>query len=689
MRRPDTPLSRIGRVLVVAVLLACAVTVRGQEAGVKRALLIGINTYQAVPSLSGSLNDVAAMREILLTRWGFDARNIRLVTESAATRAGILAALQQLAREVGPNDIVYVHYSGHGSQVQDLNGDEDDGLDETLVPADGRTPNVPDILDDELDALFARLRANTALIVLDSCHSGTATRALEIRTRSVPRDERLDLYRATATTTTRAIVPRLQSRHILMSGAAANQEALDGPVEGQDRGFFSYALSRSLAASTPNASPRAVFAGVEQELRRIQTRFGRSSMPEPQLEGPPALLDKPLLSPGANAASAVPNAASVPRVAWLEARLEANGFVTLVNGALLGAAPGSTWSLYAANERDFAPGRAIAVATVLPASSAAQTSSRDSQATLSPATARIPQGARAVMLMPAPTTSRIPIRISEVPQAQRAQIETILKRTVDNLELVGPTTPARFLIDVQANTLRLLAADGLQVVATFDAKTDQWGPAIARVVSRSTNASELLALDNPTSRLRVDAHVMGTTPATRDIVLAETRPTALHMRRPGEPRSPQNSLQLTINVNTDAYITIVDIDSEGNANLLFPNPSQRPDFLPEGRVQANLPTLIPDSLASGARAGFFWDYGPPAGLDTIRIFASSDIATARLIRDRIRTLQPGPSAVAQDLAPLRRDLTGLAVRGIVTVADTGQEPDPDWTATTLTVAVSE
>jgi caspase domain-containing protein/uncharacterized protein DUF4384 len=660
-------------------LAAASLCAWSQTQGVKRALLIGINTYQAVPSLSGSLNDVAAMREVLITRWGFDVRNVRTLTERDATRAGILSALQQLVREAGPNDVVYVHYSGHGSQVQDLNGDEEDGLDETLVPRDGRTPNVPDILDDELDAIFSKLRAGGALIVLDSCHSGTATRAVDIHTRSVPRDSRIDLYRSAATTA-RAIVPRVQARQIVMSGAAADQEALDGPVEGEDRGFFSYALSRSLAASSPNASPRTVFAGVEHELRRIQTQFGRTSMPEPQLEGPPALLDRPLLS-AIDAAAAGQNVTSGARVAWLEVRQQNNGTITLINGTLLGAAPGSTWSLYQPRDTNFTPGRALAVATVLP--TPAQSMSKDAPATVAPANVRLPEGTRAVMLMPAPGAGRIPIRISDVPPALRPQIESILTRTIRNLELAGPGAAARFLIDMRGNTLRLLAADGLQVVATFDAQTDQWGPAVARVVSRSASASELLALDNPTSRIRVSAQVMGAMPASRDIVLADTRPAPLHMRRPGEPRSAQNSLQLAITVNSDAYLTIVDVDSEGNANLLFPNVSQRPDFLPNGRVPAHVPLLIPDSLESGARAGFFWDYGPPAGLDTIRIFASTDLATARLIRDRI-------GAVRADLGALRLDLTGLATRGIVTVADTGPDAAAaDWAAATLTVSVEE
>jgi len=208
--------------------VAAAQTAATPEAGVKRALLVGINHYKSVPGLQGSVNDVETMREILMTRWGFAAGNIRVLTDEGATREKMLAALDQLVQESGPDDTVYFHFSGHGSQVQDLNGDEADGLDETIVPQDGRGGNVPDIVDDELDAIFSRLHARSAVIVLDSCHSGTATRAIDIRTRSVPQDTRIDLYRAGLTgTTTRGIVPLRQSRYVVMGGAAAKKPWMD------------------------------------------------------------------------------------------------------------------------------------------------------------------------------------------------------------------------------------------------------------------------------------------------------------------------------------------------------------------------------------------------------------------------------------------------------------------------------
>jgi hypothetical protein len=653
------------------------------EAVTRRALLIGINQYQAVPSLKGALNDVAAMRELLMTRWGFEAQHIRVVTDGAATRAGVLAAFEQFVREVAPGDLAYVHYSGHGSQVRDLSGDEVDGLDETLVPHDGRTAQVPDITDDELDGIVAKFRASSVLIVLDSCHSGTATRAFEIRTRSLPRDTREDLYRQSATAIgTRAIVPRMESKHVVMSGAAADQSALDGPVDGEYRGFFSYALSRSLAASGADVSPRFAFAGVERELKRIQAQFGRHSMPEPQLEGPPALLDRPLLA--ADSLLIAPTSGS-PRVSWLEANPEGVGVVSLVNGVLLGAAQGSTWSIYAPGETSFLPGRALAVARVT------DRFARDARATLEPATARIAPASRAVMLMPAPGAPGVTIRIVDVPELLRRQIEAVLRSAIANLQIVSAGM-ARFLVDTRGQTVRLLTADGLQVLGAFDFASAGWGREVSRLVLQSTNASELLTLDNPMSGLRVSARVAGEPmPAMRDIVLAATHTAELRFRRPGELRTSLNSLQLLISATQDAYLTIVSVDSAGSVHLLFPNDAQRRDFLPEGRVAARQPLLIPDSLEPGNRAGFFWDYGPPSGIDTIRVFASTDLDTARLIRERVRLLK---SAGVQGFDGLRRELTGLATRGIVLTADQPLGPGgtagaADWSAATVTVAIHE
>ena len=85
-------------------------------------------------------------------------------------------------------------------------------------------------------------------------------------------------------------------------------------------------------------------------------------------------------------------------------------------------------------------------------------------------------------------------------------IEETLRTNIKDVDLVGPEQPARFAVDMEGDTVRLLAADGLEVVGTFGV-SEPWGAGVATVVSRSSNASELLTLDNPSSQLKVDVRV--------------------------------------------------------------------------------------------------------------------------------------------------------------------------------------
>lgn len=104
----------------------------GNAPPARRALLIGINKYQKVPDLYGSTNDVAMIKRVLMSKFGFQERHIKTLEDEKATRAGILSSLRKFVKETNPKDIVYIHYSGHGSQVEDLDGDEKVQDDSTL-----------------------------------------------------------------------------------------------------------------------------------------------------------------------------------------------------------------------------------------------------------------------------------------------------------------------------------------------------------------------------------------------------------------------------------------------------------------------------------------------------------------------------------------------------------------------------
>jgi hypothetical protein len=101
-------------------------------------------------------------------------RGIRPTTllTKKATRAAVLAAMRSAAKALKSGDLFFMTYSGHGGQVPDTNRDEPDRKDETWCLFDGQ------LIDDELYFELSRFAAGVRVLVLsDSCHSGSVTRA--------------------------------------------------------------------------------------------------------------------------------------------------------------------------------------------------------------------------------------------------------------------------------------------------------------------------------------------------------------------------------------------------------------------------------------------------------------------------------------------------------------------------------
>ena len=643
---------------------------------VRRALLIGIGKYQVLPRLPGSKNDIDLVHQVLVSRYGFAENHIRIVQDEEATRAGVLAALNRIVKEAGPKDVVYIHYSGHGSQVQDLNGDEpEDQLDETIVPADGRTEGVPDITDDELDTILAQLKTTQAVVVLDSCHSGTATRGLEVRVRSVPPDDRVALYKKTGITT-RAIVPVNLHPYVLFSGAASHEEALDGPVDGRYHGFFTHSLFKSLQSAPMAASTREIFAGAKQELKRIQNQFGRTSMPEPQLEASKERIEQPFFVSGGQGSAAVDALIDVARRPWVAVQPQPDHRLVLVNAVPLGAAPGSVWGIYPAGEMEFDPAKAQAFAVVK------GLKGPHALAEMSPKTALMPSKGRAVLIANAPESRAIPVVLRNVPVAQANHLKSVLGRQLGDVQFVGEQEFARFVVEGRGDGLHVLSADGTKEVLALPAQPNtQALTSLSQVLVQSRNASQLLGLENPTSQMNVSVRVVQVGQRGIAVVSDKMDAPVYHIRQTQEPRSLSNSLQLEITSDTDCYITIVDVDAEGAVNVLFPNSYQNPQYVPGGFIQAGRTVLLPDSLQSGNQAGFHWDYANPPGVDTIRVFASTTPDLAQRIRAAVAGGQtPGiggqsqPTNSLTHLASLRQELVSNMTRGLITVPDDSITP---------------
>lgn len=136
----------------------------------RRALLIGINYVGTRFELQGCVNDTTRLKS-LLERQGFT--EITVLTEASATRKNILDACRWLVGGAQPRDALFFHFSGHGSQVEDEDGDEEDGYDETIVPYDHSKSGQ--IVDEELwKCLVEPLPEGARLTsIMDCCHSGT------------------------------------------------------------------------------------------------------------------------------------------------------------------------------------------------------------------------------------------------------------------------------------------------------------------------------------------------------------------------------------------------------------------------------------------------------------------------------------------------------------------------------------
>ncbi len=151
-----------------------------------RALVIGIDRYpHLLPKnqLTAAVNDARAMAALARDVWGFKPHQIKLLINEAATAGNILNAIETwLIAGTRPGDRVLLTYSGHGYYQPDLDGDEPDGQDETLAPYDVRyrqgTGFINMVSDDDINRLLARLEGRDVMMVIDSCHSGTITRAL-------------------------------------------------------------------------------------------------------------------------------------------------------------------------------------------------------------------------------------------------------------------------------------------------------------------------------------------------------------------------------------------------------------------------------------------------------------------------------------------------------------------------------
>lgn len=140
---------------------------------VNKALLVGINYLNTPYELNGCINDVLFVKDHLIQDMHFKNENILVLRDNDSknmpTYGNILEKLNNLIKNSSPRDNIYIHFSGHGTYVEDQNNDEKDGKDEVFVPVNYEKGFIS---DDVLFSIVSKTKTNV-LMVFDCCHSGS------------------------------------------------------------------------------------------------------------------------------------------------------------------------------------------------------------------------------------------------------------------------------------------------------------------------------------------------------------------------------------------------------------------------------------------------------------------------------------------------------------------------------------
>ncbi|CAB1057492.1 hypothetical protein D1BOALGB6SA_2245 [Olavius sp. associated proteobacterium Delta 1] len=175
---------------LVLMTVAMASTAQGEN----RALLIGVGRYAHFDDrLNGVSLDLDMMTE-MAQLMGYQKKAIKILENEHATTTNVYQTFDNwLINEIEPEDRVLIYFSGHGSQVLDESDDEKDQFDEVLLLYDtilsvknGR-PSLEGVLhDDRFHRMLTQIKSRNILVILDACHSGSATRGLRPIPRTIP-----------------------------------------------------------------------------------------------------------------------------------------------------------------------------------------------------------------------------------------------------------------------------------------------------------------------------------------------------------------------------------------------------------------------------------------------------------------------------------------------------------------------
>lgn len=233
-----------------------------------RAIAFGMNYAGSDCELHGCHNDAEAMAKYLKEVRGYPADRVRVLNDAGATqphttRDGMLAALRELAQQTRADELdeVFITYSGHGAQVRDLSGREEDGMNEVILPTDFRQAGY--ISDDLINAILRDFNPRTKVVCsFDCCHSGSVADlrykfTYDRDSHSVARSEQPS-------------APHMPPLVYTLSGCRDDQVSMDAfNVRGAGRytGAMTSCLTRALEAHANEPTLLQLFASLHDLLK--------------------------------------------------------------------------------------------------------------------------------------------------------------------------------------------------------------------------------------------------------------------------------------------------------------------------------------------------------------------------------------------------------------------------------------
>jgi hypothetical protein len=236
----------------------------------KKALCFGINYTGSQYELNGCINDVNNIKSKLINNYGFIETDILVITDDTTskikpTKTNMLNEIKNLLENAKTNDLLFMCFSGHGSQTTDLNGEEKDGLDEMIISADLQSIN-DDALNSLIRTSIPASSTNVSLFVLfDSCHSGTML-DLKYQYLDTLNNDNFTSNDKNADTNCNVV---------MISGCLDRQTSADAYINNKSQGAMTWSFLESL-----NTNPNMTWKELTQSMRALLSKSQYEQVPQ-------------------------------------------------------------------------------------------------------------------------------------------------------------------------------------------------------------------------------------------------------------------------------------------------------------------------------------------------------------------------------------------------------------------------